>query len=97
MDQQRIERTINIWNDFAGRQKGPEKFELNHDFERVQLLAEGVLGNEKNHGFKYCPCRLITGDRAADARLICPCNFKSQKTWQEKGECWCSLFVRSKE
>jgi len=95
MDKSRIEKIISIWKDFADRQTGSEKFKLNPDMERIKLLAEGVLGNEDSHGFKYCPCRLTIGDKEADARLICPCNFKSQKTWKEKGECWCSLFVRA--
>lgn len=58
------------------------------------MLADGVLNNEKNHGLKYCPCRLRTKDFDKDIKLICPCNFKSQNTWKEKGECWCSLFVK---
>lgn len=95
MDKSRIEKIISIWRDFADRQTGSEKFKLNPDIERVRLLAEGVLNNEDSHGFKYCPCRLTTGDKEADTRLICPCNFKSQKTWKEKGECWCSLFIRA--
>jgi ferredoxin-thioredoxin reductase catalytic subunit len=94
MDQQRIEKVIKRWKDFADRQRGPGEFKINNDLERVKLLAEGVLNNEDNHGFKYCPCRLISKDPVADAKLICPCNFKDQKTWKEKGECWCSLFVK---
>jgi ferredoxin-thioredoxin reductase catalytic subunit len=96
MDKQRIDKLIAKWKEFAARQEELEKFKLNSDMERVNLLAEGVLNNEDNHGFKYCPCRLSSGDKEADARLICPCNFKSQKIWKEKGECWCSLFVRDR-
>jgi len=95
MDKQRIDKIIIKWKEFADRQEEPEKFKLNPKTDIVQLLAEGVLNNEDSHGFKYCPCRLATGDKVADAKLICPCNFKSQKTWQEKGECWCSLFVKT--
>ena len=94
MDRQRIEKVIGIWKEFSSRQEEPEKFKLNPDIKRVEILAEGILNNEDNHGFKYCPCRLATGEKEADAKLICPCNFKSQKTWKEKGECWCSLFVK---
>lgn len=94
MDQQKINKTIKTWKDFADRQRRPEEIKINDDSERVRLLAEGVLSNEDNHGFKYCPCRLISKDPVTDAKLICPCNFKNQKTWQEKGECWCSLFVK---
>jgi ferredoxin-thioredoxin reductase catalytic chain len=93
MDQQRIDKLIDIWKEFASRQTEPEAFMLNADAERVRLVAEGVLNNEDNHGFKYCPCRLTSGNSELDAKLICPCNFKLQKTWKEKGECICSLFV----
>ncbi len=72
------------------------EFMLNPDKKRVEMLADGVLSNEKNHGLKYCPCRMRTKDFDEDLHLVCPCNFKKQKTWQEKGECWCSLFVRRK-
>ena len=36
----------------------------------------------------------LTGDRQADINLVCPCNFKVQRTWKENGECWCGLFVK---
>jgi ferredoxin-thioredoxin reductase catalytic chain len=94
MENPRISRVIQIWKDFAARQEEPDRLRINPDTERVMLLAEGVLNNLDNHGFKYCPCRMISKDKVEDARLICPCNFKAQKTWKEKGECWCSLFVR---
>jgi ferredoxin-thioredoxin reductase catalytic chain len=71
-------------------------FELWGDSEAVKTLSEGVLENNRNKGLKYCPCRITTGDKEKDLGLICPCNFKSQKTWKEDGECWCGLFVRRK-
>ena len=69
-------------------------YKLNPDKKRVAMLAKGVLNNEKNHGLKFCPCRLRSNNFEKDILLICPCNFKIQKTWIEKGECWCSLFVK---
>ena len=95
MDKRRIENIIKRWQDFVDRQDVPNKLKINPDKERVELLAEGVLSNEDNHGFRYCPCRLSSGNKETDAKLICPCNFRAQKTWQEKGECWCSLFISS--
>ncbi len=92
-----IKEQINAWQGFVDRQaEDYGAFMLNPDRKRVEMLAKGVLSNEKSHGLKYCPCRMTTGDRAKDLELVCPCNFKIQKTWQEKGECWCSLFVRRK-
>ncbi|MFA6048770.1 MAG: ferredoxin-thioredoxin reductase catalytic domain-containing protein [Candidatus Micrarchaeia archaeon] len=71
-----------------------KEFQLNPDESRVSLLVKGVVENEKNYGLKYCPCRIRTKDFQRDLQLVCPCNFFAQKTWQEKGECWCSLFVK---
>ena len=96
MDNAKIEKMMSLWKEFAERQKdSQEKFKLNPDAEKVKLLAKGVLINEKNKGLKFCPCRMISGNPGEDVRLICPCNFKMQKTWKEKGECWCSLFVKA--
>jgi ferredoxin-thioredoxin reductase catalytic subunit len=58
------------------------------------LLAQGVLNNEKKHHLKFCPCRMTSGKQQEDFKLICPCNFFIQKTWKEKGECWCGLYVK---
>lgn len=92
-----VEKLIGIWREFCARQGGGEgAFTLNPDNGRVVMLALGVLSNERSHGLKYCPCRMITKKRDEDLKLVCPCNFRAQKTWKEKGECWCSLFVRAK-
>lgn len=72
------------------------EFEVNPDKEKVSMLLEGIFNNEKNHGLKYCPCRLITKDFEEDLKLVCPCNFLAHDTYREKGECWCGLFVRRK-
>ncbi len=73
-------------------------FQVNPDKEKVGMLLEGIFNNEKNHGLKYCPCRLITKERDEDLKLICPCNFLIHETYKDKedGECWCGLFVRRK-
>jgi len=76
--------------DFASKQE----FVLNPEKDRVALLVKGVVENEKNHGLKYCPCRMTVGNFEEDLLLVCPCNFRIQKTWREKGECWCGLFVK---
>jgi ferredoxin-thioredoxin reductase catalytic subunit len=73
------------------------EFQVNPDREKVDMLLDGVVHNEKNHGLKYCPCRLITKDFQEDLALVCPCNFLIHDTYREKGECWCGLFVRRKK
>jgi ferredoxin-thioredoxin reductase catalytic subunit len=87
---------VKRWKEFADRKKDKE-FILNPDSTKVKSLAKGVLHNEKTKGLKFCPCRMTTKEREKDLKLICPCNFKIQKTWLEKGECWCGLFIKRKE
>jgi ferredoxin-thioredoxin reductase catalytic subunit len=70
-------------------------FHLNPEKWHVETVAKGILINEKKYALKLCPCRLRNGSREMDLELICPCNFKSQPTWSEKGECWCGLFIKN--
>ncbi|MGB2763243.1 MAG: ferredoxin-thioredoxin reductase catalytic domain-containing protein [Candidatus Aminicenantaceae bacterium] len=74
------------------------EFQVNPDKEKVNTLLEGVFECEKNHGFKYCPCRMIEKDVEKDLKLICPCNFLIHETYKDKdhGECWCGLFVKKR-
>ena len=76
ISEKEIDDQIKIWKEWARRQ---EIFVLNPSDEIVRGLAKGILSNEKNHGLKFCPCRLTTGERNEDIKLICPCNFKRQK------------------
>lgn len=74
------------------------EFQVNPDADKVGLLLKGIFENEKNHGLKFCPCRLRTKDWEEDLKLICPCNFPIHETYKgvKDGECWCGLFVRRK-
>lgn len=74
----------------------PNDFRVNPDRAKVEMLLEGVFNNERNHGLKYCPCRLTSKDFAEDLKLVCPCNFPVHETYKDRedGECWCGLFVR---
>src|SRR5512135_3753003 len=60
------------------------EFQVNPDKERVEMLLDGVIANEQNHGLKYCPCRLSSGDFKQDLLLICPCNFAIHETYRGK-------------
>jgi len=72
------------------------EFRVNPDKEKVNMLLAGIFNNERNHGLKYCPCRLACKDFAQDLKIICPCNFLVHETYKDKedGECWCGLFIR---
>ena len=84
------EKVVQTWEDLAAK----ADFHLWDDKQAVSDLSNGVLENVRSNGAKYCPCRITSGEREKDLQLICPCNFKAQKTWKEYGECWCGLFVK---
>jgi ferredoxin-thioredoxin reductase catalytic subunit len=67
---------------------------LNPDKEHVDFIVESVLKLEKKTGFRYCPCRIRTGNKEMDKELFCPCNFIENDIWKDEGHCWCGLFVR---
>ena len=85
------EEVQRVWGAFGS---SSAEYKLVDDKEIVAGLANGVMENMKSHGLRYCPCRMTTGDLVNDLKLICPCNFQIQKTYAEKGECWCGLFER---
>ncbi len=53
-----VDQLLEAWEKFA---EG-KPFKLNPDRKFVRTLATGELENQKNHGLKYCPCRITTGD-----------------------------------
>jgi ferredoxin-thioredoxin reductase catalytic chain len=65
---------------------------LNPDIEFVLELMEGLLANEKRHGYQSCPCRLATGTREEDLDIICPCDYRDPDL-DEYGACHCALYV----
>ena len=74
-----------------------DKIRLSSDKEHVDRLIDGLFVNEKETGMRLCPCRIRNGTREGDLKLICPCNFFAQDSFNgERGECWCGLFVKNK-
>lgn len=71
-------------------------FKVNPDRVRTDILLEGIFNNEASHDLKYCPCRLMSKDWEEDLKIVCPCNFLVHETYQgqDKGECWCGLFIK---
>lgn len=76
-----------------------QEFRVNPDEEKVSMLLEGVFNNERNHGLKYCPCRLTSKDFEEDLKIVCPCHFLIHETYRDRddGECWCGLFVKRRK
>ncbi len=67
-------------------------YTLNPDPEVVDQIVAGLVHNRQKHGYFYCPCRLVTGDREKDRASICPCRFHKDEILQQ-GACHCGLFV----
>jgi len=70
-----------------------EGFCLNPDKKLVEGLVRALIERERKYGERYCPCRLITGDREKDKKIICPCAYH-KKEIEKDGHCHCLLFVR---
>ena len=68
-------------------------FRLNPNRQVVEGIVKGLLEKEKNFGFKYCPCRRVTGNQEDDRKIICPCIYH-QKEIEKDGHCLCRLFVK---
>jgi ferredoxin-thioredoxin reductase catalytic chain len=55
-------------------------------------LVAGLATNQKRYGYACCPCRVAAGDRAYDADIICPCEYRDADC-HEFGMCFCGLYV----
>ena len=65
---------------------------FNKDKEKAFELLDALLENKGRHGYMGCPCRLLSGDRASDRDIICPCEY-SVPDIEEYGSCYCNLYV----
>ncbi len=69
------------------------RFSLNPSKKIVEGVITGLFENEKRHGEKYCPCRMVTGKKEEDKKIICPCIYH-KKEIETQGHCHCRLFFR---
>ena len=72
-----------------------QNFKLNLDKKITESIIRGLLANEKKFGYRYCPCRAVTGNKEMDRKIICPCVFHKDEI-KRMGHCLCGLFVRKK-
>jgi len=66
---------------------------LNPNQKVVETIIKGLLMNEKKYGWRFCPCRKVTGDFKEDWQKICPCKFHWDEI-EKDGHCHCGLFVK---
>lgn len=67
-------------------------YHLNPDGEFTKELIQGLLTNEKRHGYWVCPCRLGTGVKQEDLDIICPCDYRDADL-NQYGTCYCALYI----
>lgn len=76
---------------FARQYAKAQGYALNPDPEKLDRVVEGLAHNQKNYGFRYCPCRPLSDNPKEDAKKICPC-FWHRDEVKRDGRCHCSLF-----
>ena len=84
-----IQKLIEEYKQHAER----EGFLLNPDEKRVQNIVKALLKKEERFGERYCPCRVMTGDKEEDKKIICPCIYHKDEV-KNDGHCICWLFVK---
>jgi ferredoxin-thioredoxin reductase catalytic subunit/rubredoxin len=67
-------------------------YNLNPDRDFVKGLVKGLITNERRYGYRACPCRLASGEKAEDLDIICPCDYRDADV-SEFGACYCALYV----
>jgi ferredoxin-thioredoxin reductase catalytic subunit len=69
---------------------------LNPDKARVEEVIHGLAMRKQKYGYAYCPCRIVTGNKATDSKTVCPCAYHKEEI-AERGTCVCELFVSKEE
>ncbi|MCG2676741.1 ferredoxin:thioredoxin reductase [bacterium] len=68
-------------------------YRFNSDKEKVELILNGLAKRKEKLGFAYCPCRVPSGNKEEDEKIICPCAYHKEEIAKD-GICLCGLFVR---
>lgn len=66
---------------------------LNRDEKQLATVIRGLVRNTAKFGFRYCPCRLRSGDPEKDKAIICPCIYHKDEIAKD-GCCHCNLYFR---
>jgi ferredoxin-thioredoxin reductase catalytic chain len=86
---------IDAFYDRLRRDAEQSGYHLNPDEAFLRDLVEGLLVNQKRHGYPSCPCRLATGNADEDRDIVCPCDYRDPDL-DEHGCCYCALYVSEK-
>ena len=78
---------------FAEDYARKNNFVLNPDEQIRETVITGLASNKIKYGFRYCPCRIVSGNLAEDKLKICPCHWHREEIARD-GHCHCQLFFR---
>ncbi len=92
-EDKKIEPDINGTIERYGNYAKSNGFRLNPDKKTVERVVAGLFANEQKYGYKYCPCRRVTGDKEEDSKKICPCAWHKEEI-EKDGHCICNLYVK---
>jgi len=67
-------------------------YHLNPDAGFAKELVKGLITNERRYGYRACPCRLASGNKADDLDINCPCDYRDPDV-AEYDACYCALYV----
>ena len=76
---------------FARTYARAKGFALNPDPEKLDEIILALAYNQKRYGYRYCPCRTISGNFEEDKKKICPCVWHEEEIRRD-GHCRCGLF-----
>jgi ferredoxin-thioredoxin reductase catalytic chain len=68
-------------------------YKFTPDEELADFLLEQEVILERKHGAPYCPCQPMSGERARDMKIVCPCIPFHRKHFDAMKRCWCGLFI----
>ena len=88
-----MEENVRKIADGFGKYAKKSGFRLNPNEKVVEAIINGLLRNEGKHGARYCPCRLVSGNKEEDKKNVCPCVYHKDEIARD-GHCHCNLFVK---
>ena len=69
-------------------------WEIQPDLKQLHKIYEGLAKNLINHGYMYCPCRIIVPGQD-NGNKICPCKW-AKTDIESSGRCKCRLYFGKK-
>ncbi len=88
----KVEKTKEDVRKFVEMVAEKQGWHLHPDKKFLEMLIEGLMTNYNRFGYFGCPCRLLDGEKKADADLVCPCDY-CVPDQEEYGHCYCGLYL----